>query len=228
VGTRSGELGPTPTLALEDGPGVTAQVPIGRGLGNLQSVLRLPRPCWAWWAERQRTDADALLLCCTDAEAGQYTVRTQRRATLDASGVAAANRALRDAAATILRRRSRLRADELVRKLLAYGVYHRTRSAFSTGRARSRARAHRRLDRRTRPAGIPATAQHNHCRVRSGHCRRFRSPPTHMPIDPPATATVRSASGRYGASSSILPTNSGRSVCPSIWRMARFSPVWYQ
>src|SRR5690348_11304878 len=35
-------------------------------------------------------------------------------------------------------------------------------------------------------------------------------------------------SGWYGASSSMLPTNSGRSVCPSICWIARFSPVWYQ
>ena len=45
---------------------------------------------------------------------------------LDAGGVPTANMALRAAAATILRRRSRLRADELARELLACGVYHRT------------------------------------------------------------------------------------------------------
>src|SRR5947209_2182360 len=83
------ESGPTPTLALEDGPSVTAQAPIGRGLGNLQSVLWLPRPFWAWWAKQQHAGADALLLSCTDGEAGQYAVRIQRRATLDAGGVSA-------------------------------------------------------------------------------------------------------------------------------------------
>lgn len=117
--------GPTPHLALEGGPTVTVQAEVGRGLGNLHFVLRLPPPFWRWWEERQHAGADALLLCCTDGEGGRYDVRAQSSGTLDVGVVAAANAAVRAAAAAILRRRSSLRADELARKLLATGVYHR-------------------------------------------------------------------------------------------------------
>jgi len=36
---------------------------------------------------------------------------------------------------------------------------------------------------------------------------------------------ARMSSGRYGASPSILPTNSGKSLCLSICRITIFSPV---
>src|SRR5919198_1117388 len=69
-----GESGPTPALALRDGPVVTAEWEHRAGARwlGLRYVMRLPTTFWHWWEEQHGAGADALVLCCEDGEAGRY------------------------------------------------------------------------------------------------------------------------------------------------------------
>ena len=124
-----GDRDRAPTLLLEGGPAIeVARGYGGWGLGP-RFLLQLPTEFWQWWEARRGgtsgPGADALLVRCEDGEAGRYTVGALRTASLDAAAVVARNEEVREATVAVLKRSQGMRAEDLARRLLAAGLYHR-------------------------------------------------------------------------------------------------------
>lgn len=124
-----GQDGPTPVIALRDGPAVTAVRQRDSMLGDRlaawgSTTIRLPAEFFAWWRDRQRAGADALLLQCEDGEAGRFSGEAVRTADINGAVRAARNAELRQVTQAVLARVEGMWPTELAPKLLARGVYH--------------------------------------------------------------------------------------------------------
>ncbi len=113
--------GKKPEIALEHGPTVVMASDHHWG-GNLRTVVQLPVAFWHWWASQG--DADALLLCCVDGEAGRFSGWPVNTGTLETAEVEARNAVMREAAAQAARRSRTIGLGELARRLLAREIYH--------------------------------------------------------------------------------------------------------